>query len=236
VQTSALLERVPKGLSARIDEILVTALLATIRDWTCRAVMLVDLEGHGRNEIFSDVDISRTIGWFTALYPVLLQGATDATLGVLLEGVKQQLRAVPANQFGYGMARYFREDPEVVAMPSAPLLFNYLGDIDRILPYESWKPLLRDNGPERNPRAQGPHLIEIEGMVFEGQFHLRWAWDPDVFTGSTIERVTQWYRDNLLRLLQLSSESEMPRFQSSDFPAARIDQHSLDALVARIRS
>lgn len=115
-------------------------------------------------------------------------------------------------------------------------MFNYLGQIDRVLPDSSWKPLLHDNGPERSPGAEGAHLLEIEGMVFEGQLHLRWVWDLGIFTASTIERVAQWYKDNLLGLVQLSRGSEIQRFTSSDFPAARIDQKSLDALVARIRS
>ena len=77
--------------------------------------VLIDLEGHGREEIFADVDLSRTVGWFTSLFPVRLDaGALDLAgglggrpaLGRALKSIKEQLRAVPDNGLGYGLLRY----------------------------------------------------------------------------------------------------------------------------------
>jgi amino acid adenylation domain-containing protein len=71
-ETRALLQEVPQAYNTRINDVLLSALASGFRDWTGSPVLLVDLEGHGREEIFPDVDLSRTVGWLTSIYPVLL--------------------------------------------------------------------------------------------------------------------------------------------------------------------
>ncbi|WP_260851796.1 condensation domain-containing protein [Burkholderia contaminans] len=94
-QTLALLQDVPRAFNTQINEVLLTALLLAFGDWTGNASLVVDLEGHGREDVFDGVDTSRTIGWFTTHYPVCLN-AGDATVAVdALRHVKEQLRAVP---------------------------------------------------------------------------------------------------------------------------------------------
>ena len=100
--------------------------------------MLLDLEGHGREEVFGDVDLSRTVGWFTSLFPVRLDpGALDleeamaggAALGRALKSIKEQLRALPDNGLGYGLLRYLNpQTASQLAGFAAPQIgFNYLG-------------------------------------------------------------------------------------------------------------
>ena len=100
--------------------------------------MLLDLEGHGREEMFADLDLSRTVGWYTSLFPVRLDlGALDLeaalaggeALGRALKSIKEQLRALPNNGLGYGLLRYLnRETAPQLAGHAAPQIgFNYLG-------------------------------------------------------------------------------------------------------------
>src|SRR6516165_6575571 len=119
--TQALLTRVPAAFHCGIQHVLLTGLALAIAQWCRRrgrgggAGVVVDVEGHGREEVWSDIDLSRTVGWFTSLYPVRLDvGGVDveealgggAALGRALKRIKEQLRAVPGNGLGYGLLRY----------------------------------------------------------------------------------------------------------------------------------
>ena len=123
--TAALLTRVPAAFHGGINDVLLTGLALAVADWCrrrrrgasamARAAVLLDLEGHGREEMFADLDLSRTVGWFTSLFPVRLDlGALDleealaggAALGRALKSIKEQLRALPDNGLGYGLLRY----------------------------------------------------------------------------------------------------------------------------------
>ena len=145
--TGPLLGRVPAAFHGGINEVLLTGLAVAVADW-CREHgrgsgsgsngVLIDLEGHGREEVFADVELSRTVGWFTSLMPVRLDpGALDLAdamaggpaLGRALKLIKEQLRALPDNGLGYGLLRYLnRETAPQLAGHAAPQLgFNYLG-------------------------------------------------------------------------------------------------------------
>src|SRR5262249_47438782 len=100
-ETKALLEDVPSVYHTHINEVLLTALAQTLSAWTGSSRVLFDLEGHGREDLFLDVDVSRTVGWFTSLFPVYLDfGAVSTvpltgTLVDALNAVKENLRAIP---------------------------------------------------------------------------------------------------------------------------------------------
>ena len=112
-QTRALLQEVPAVYRTHINDVLLTALAQAYARWSGQGALLVDLEGHGREELFDDVDLSRTVGWFTTLYPVLLQVPPGSGPGQALQAVKEQLRAVPNRGIGYGLLRYLSGDEEL---------------------------------------------------------------------------------------------------------------------------
>ncbi|HEX2094108.1 MAG TPA: condensation domain-containing protein, partial [Longimicrobiaceae bacterium] len=140
-ETRALLQEAPRAYRAQADDVLLTALARTLAPWTGDGRLLVNLEGHGREDLFPGVDLSRTVGWFTTLYPVLLdvRGAEDE--GAALKRVKEQMRAVPGRGIGYGALRYLSADPEVrarlAALPEPEVHFEYLGQFDGVLAGDS---------------------------------------------------------------------------------------------------
>ncbi len=239
-QTRALLQDVPRAFHTQINEALLTALLLAFGDWTGNAALVVDLEGHGREDLFNGVDTSRTIGWFTAHYPVFLNAGNAIGAAAALRNVKEQLRAVPMRGLGYGIARYLGYDPGITAQleqqPPAPVRFNYLGQIDRQLTdHTGWQPLLDFQSPEHSPRARRSHLFEIDAMVFEDRLRLRWHYNRAACAPEVIEPLTQCYRRRLLSIIAASGDGQ-PGLSPSDFPAARISQAALDVLVARIKA
>src|SRR5688572_7909671 len=98
-ETQALLQEVPKAYHTQIQEVLATALVLAMREWTGADSLLVDVEGHGREEVVGGVDVSRTVGWFTSIYPVRLELA-GKEIGRALKSIKEQLRGVPERGIG----------------------------------------------------------------------------------------------------------------------------------------
>ncbi|MBW4592042.1 MAG: amino acid adenylation domain-containing protein [Brasilonema angustatum HA4187-MV1] len=121
-QTRALLQDVPSAYNTQINDVLLTALVQTFTRWTSSPSLLIDLEGHGREDLFEDVDLSRTVGWFTSIFPVLLKLENQNNLGEVLKSVKEQLRRIPNKGIGYGILRYLSidESDSVCVAPPMP--------------------------------------------------------------------------------------------------------------------
>src|SRR5262249_12293204 len=109
-ETQALLQQVPEAYRTQINDVLLTAVAQAFAEWTGARTLLVNLEGHGREEILENTDLSRTVGWFTTIFPVLLDLAGTSHPGEALKTIKEQLRRIPNRGIGYGLLRYLRED------------------------------------------------------------------------------------------------------------------------------
>ena len=120
-------------------------------------------KGHGREEGWSpNVDLTRTVGWFTSLYPVRLDpGLLDLeealsggpALGRALKTIKEQLRAVPGKGLGYGLLRYLNDETAAeLAGAAAPQLgFNYLGRFAAGSDGGDWAPANLDESADQEP-------------------------------------------------------------------------------------
>jgi amino acid adenylation domain-containing protein/non-ribosomal peptide synthase protein (TIGR01720 family) len=143
-QAAALINQVPAAFHCGVHEVLLAGLAAALPQWRARrggrraGGLLVDIEGHGREPLAADVDLSRTVGWFASAYPVRLDAGDADPAGIrsggpaaaeLVKTVKEQVRAVPADGLGYGLLRYLNPDtgPELAARPVPRVGFNYLG-------------------------------------------------------------------------------------------------------------
>ena len=112
-ETRLLLQEVPRAYRTQINDVLLAALAQALSEWTGEKRVLVDVEGHGREEIVEGCDLSRTVGWFTTIFPVLLEVNNSSGPGETLKSVKEQLRRVPNRGIGYGLLRYLRGDETV---------------------------------------------------------------------------------------------------------------------------
>src|SRR6185369_7173703 len=126
--TRALLQDVPAAYHTQINDALLTALAQAFAGWTREPRLLLDLEGHGREEV-DGADLSRTVGWLTAIYPVVLElERRDRPPGDALKSIKEQLRAVPRKGLGYGLLRYLGDEATaaaLAALPAPQVAFNY---------------------------------------------------------------------------------------------------------------
>src|SRR5262249_51209587 len=135
--TRELLREVPRAYRTQINDVLLMALCRVCGQWSKSRRILVDVEGHGREEMNGEVDLTRTVGWFTTIYPVLLEIDTERGIDEQLKDVKEQLRRVPNRGVGYGVLKYLSADEEVIEGLNedspAEISFNYLGQLDSVL-------------------------------------------------------------------------------------------------------
>lgn len=238
-ETNALLHDVPKAYNTQINDVLLTALVLAFSNWTSTTSLLVDVEGHGRETIAGDIDVSRTVGWFTSLFPVRFAIPAGAAAAETLKSVKEQLRRVPNRGFGYGLLRYLNADRQVAAqlmsLPQAEVSFNYLGKFERSEGNNSVIGAIREtNAPTRSPRQQLRYLLEINGSVREGQLRLSWLYSRNQYRSETIERLANDFIETLRLLIDHCVHLEDRGYTPSDFPEADLSQTELDDLIASL--
>ncbi len=227
--TQALLKEANTAYQTKIDELLLTALAQTLNAWSQHTKLLIDLEGHGREELVGNLDVSRTVGWFTSLFPVLLT-VENASLPV----IKEQLRAVPQKGMSYGWLRYLSGNDiaqQLAALPNAQVMFNYLGQFDSALSAHSpFIPLADSAGMNRDSTASRSHEFEIVSHIANGQCQLTWRYSGERYSQATIAALIHSYQQNLTALIAHCLQPEAGTYTPSDFPLAALTQSELDAL------
>jgi amino acid adenylation domain-containing protein/non-ribosomal peptide synthase protein (TIGR01720 family) len=239
-RTRELLHETSKAYRTQVQEVLLTALLSAANNWTGQSYLLLDLEGHGRENLFDEIDLTRTVGWFTSLYPVLLQSEGHSQPGDLLKAVKEQVRQVPNKGIGYGMLRYLCEDSKtqeaLAALPKADVIFNYLGQFDALY---SGTPLFQQAaeniGPLHSPLGMRTHLLEIYGGVENGCLVMRFVYSQNVHRQATIEKLASDFLEQLQALIKHCLAPDAGGHTPSDFKGARLSQGQLDKFLSRLQ-
>jgi amino acid adenylation domain-containing protein/non-ribosomal peptide synthase protein (TIGR01720 family) len=185
--TEALLRAAPAAYRTRVNDVLLSALAWALARWTGRDRVAVTLEGHGREDVM-DLDVSRTVGWFTTMFPVALT-VPDGDWRTIVRAVRKQLRSLPGNGFGYGALRYLGTLDPPGPLPS--LSFNYLGQFDSRAEEDGglFGATLPVIGADHDPRDHGEHLVEVVGDVTDGRLSFAWYFRTDHFDRATIDAV-----------------------------------------------
>ncbi|GEN09771.1 non-ribosomal peptide synthase domain TIGR01720/amino acid adenylation domain-containing protein/natural product biosynthesis luciferase-like monooxygenase domain-containing protein [Myxococcus fulvus] len=234
-QTKALLHDVPKAWHTQPQDPLLTALAQALSAWTERGIALVDVEGHGREEVLPGVDVSRTVGWFTRFFPALLDVREARGPGEALRGVKESLRAVPTQGMGWGLLRYVARDAALAELPRAEVGFNHLGQVDGLVGAEGPFTLAPESEGLRQRAASSrrPYLLDVTSVVREGRLEVTWTFSEAVHRRETVARVADDFVARLVALIQASSAPDAGGHSPSDFPLAKVKQSQLDKLAAR---
>ena len=243
-ETRALLQDAPGAYRTQIDELLLTALTLTLCEWMNCGSVLVDLEGHGREDIAGDLDVSRTVGWFSNVYPALLGVSGDFSLADTLKAVKEQLRAIPMKGMGYGLLRYLATDAEIksqwAALPKAQIIFNYLGQIDTVVAADApFAPIHaaagRTTGENCDPAGRRAHELAVIGSIEGGRLQLSWRYSRERYRKATIADLSGHYLRHLKALIAHCVLPDSGAYTPSDFPLMALTQTELDALALKPR-
>jgi non-ribosomal peptide synthase protein (TIGR01720 family) len=238
-ETWKLLHEALEAYHTEINDVLLAALALAYDGWAGARSLLVDIEGHGREEIVEGVDLSRTVGWFTTIFPVRLEIEGATSHGEVLRAVKQQLRQIPDRGIGFGLLRYLSKEPEIVKklrdLPRAQMNFNYLGQFDQALSESAlFKIATESTGLLRSPKEARPYLIEVNAIVVEGRLQLIWIYSENLHRRETVERFAQLFIDELRSLIENSGRAQEKAYTASDFPLASLDELELSKLFNKL--
>jgi amino acid adenylation domain-containing protein/non-ribosomal peptide synthase protein (TIGR01720 family) len=239
-ETRLLLQEATTAWRARINDVLLTALARAMAEWTGQSHVLVHLEGHGREELFPGVDLSRTVGWFTALVPVLLPVPEHGSLGDGLRAIRDTIRRLPDHGIGAGLLKWL--GPEEVsrklhAQPVPQVAFNYLGQLDGTATGSAlFTRALERSGPSASPEGTRLHLLEFNGSVLDGRLRFTLTYSARLHHESTARALGERFLLHLRALLAQRHSEDARRFSPGDFPLARLSQPALDALVRQAPS
>src|SRR5215213_4225019 len=239
-ETRVLLREVAEAYHTQINEVLLTGLVRAFNRWSGERLLLVDLEGHGREEeVVGGVDLSRTVGWFTTVYPQLLEAEAGESLATTLKRVKEQVRQIPRRGIGYGMLRHLHERAELReqmrAVRRAEVSFNYLGQFDQVVNAESILQGAEESaGPNRHELTKLTHLLEVHSSVGDGKLRIGLNYSEVTYKRTTIESLSALFVEALREIITHCKSSEEGSFIPSDFPDADLSQEGLDELLAEL--
>jgi non-ribosomal peptide synthase protein (TIGR01720 family) len=262
--TGPLLTTVPAAFHAEVNGVLLTALALAIAHWRREhgrgdhPAVLVEVEGHGREDILDGVDLSRTVGWFTSLFPVRIDpgpltweqlSAAGPGVGQAIKRVKQQLRELPDHGIGYGLLRYLNPHtgPQLAALPGPQIGFNYLGrfpapkttgapDTPRPASEPGWSP-----APEATALSGGTdpatpliHGLEVDALVHDHADgpHLvaTWSYAPRLWDESDVHDIAHHWFHALHALVEHASQPGAGGHTPTDFPLVSLTQTDIDHL------
>ena len=232
--TRQLLQEAPAAYRTQVNDLLLTALARVICRWTGQVDALIQLEGHGREELFAEIDLTRTVGWFTSLFSLRLTPAEG--IAASIKGIKEQLRAVPNKGIGFGALRYLGSAASQAALAGLPvprITFNYLGQFDGSFAMDEgalFVPAGERAGDDQSPDAPLANWLALNGRIYGGELRIDWSFSGERFETTSIQRLADAYRDELLALIAHCRVAEGQGLTPSDFPLARLDQARLDQL------
>ncbi|MGY0034995.1 condensation domain-containing protein [Pedobacter sp. NJ-S-72] len=218
--TGKLLHEVSSVYHTEINDLLLSALALTLADWNKTSKVSIGLEGHGREEITEEIDTSRTVGWFTTIYPVLLE--TGNEYGQLIKQVKETLRQIPDKGLGYGVLKYINQHQPLQANDPWDVQFNYLGQggagkLRGKLAHPKWETFgsaIGDQTPVSQP-------LSVLGIIQDDKLALYWSYSNKHFNSESVEEMAAAYLKNLESLINhCTAQQQTNHYTPADFGLA----------------
>ena len=234
-RTATLLQGRADASEVWIQQALLASLSQVLGEWTGRNEVRINVEGHGRQDISMGVDVSRTIGWFTSIYPLSLP-ASLSQLSETLTTVREQLKQVHDQGINYGLLRFFSPEAhwreKLRGRESAAVCFNYLGQFDHLWSgngvFRPLETLSLRNGED--PRA---YVLQLDASIISGQLRIDWEYSENLHRPQTIQRLADSFKHYLWELAELVDAEEDPALQ---FALVALDQRQLDQVLAELET
>ena len=240
-ETEALLQRAAPAFRASVEDLLLTALALTLvrhsggENGREGKTVLIDLDRHGREPFDSELDLSRTIGWFTSVAPYLLTVDPAQPLRTSLKCVKEQIRRVPERGLGYGIMRYLAPEGNAASLrdgPPSEIIFNYMGQLDPSFGPDSLFSMADEEiRSGRDPNWERPYELAVNADILAGRLRVVWDYGAQRWRRQTIESLAQDFQETLRRLIAACVAPGVGGYTPSDFPLAALGQEQLDTLL-----
>jgi non-ribosomal peptide synthase protein (TIGR01720 family) len=237
-KTRILTTDLPRIWHVPVHDALIAALAQALSAWTGNSLQLMDIEGHGREELDGEVNLSRTVGWFTAICPVLIDiGAPCKPIDRLVR-IHEQLSGLPElprRKLAFGLLRYLAEADcrqVMAALPRPEVIFNFMGQSRQDSSAASlWRPATRSSGPSRSPRQPRSHLIELNAEIIDGVLSAEFTYAADCHMPATITSLAARFHA-VLEALAVECRHAPRTYRPSDFPETGLSQAELDQALA----
>jgi non-ribosomal peptide synthase protein (TIGR01720 family) len=232
-ETTTLVNDLATTLHVTVHEVLLATAAQAYGAWSGQSELVVALEGHGREETLLDLDVARTVGWFTSVYPVRVPTRATST-AALVATIKERLRAVPNHGIGYGVLRDLAHAP-ALAGTNAAVSFNYLGQWDTVLPRETVFGFAAESaGTMCSARNHRTHVLDLTAAVGDRRLHLGCTYSRGLHDAATIDAFVDAWTSALRALVADLGHGSATIYAPSDFPLAGIGQDELAAAVAEL--
>ena len=228
------LQRVVKSIYAiDLKETMIIGLALAVKNQIGMNEMLFELEGHGREELTEEVDISRTVGWFTTMYPVYLElGSGEQEENI--KSLKEQILTIPNNGFDYGVHKYL--NLSLKDMELETVRFNFLGDFDGIIEMEKQKIANFEFGLTSDPYNKMTAIIDMTAIIINKKLKFTLAWRNDCFSKAQMNSFMNDFVQNIQFIYEVCCNKAHREFTPSDFNGADISQEDLDILLNETRN
>jgi non-ribosomal peptide synthase protein (TIGR01720 family) len=238
-ETRVLLQDVPQTYHTQVNDVLISALSRAFHRWCGDPHLLLDLEGHGREDIVADVDVTRTVGWFTTVFPILVRCVPGDAPDAALHDVKEQLRRIPARGIGYGLLRHLKRDDPVnralATLPPAQVSFNYMGQLDQALgDRKLFRFAKESSGPNQDPSELRSYVLDVSGRLVDGRLWVGWAYSQHLHHAGTIENLSALFLAELRALVECCRSRMAGQYTTADFPLANLKEATLSKLSALV--
>ncbi|PFZ35429.1 non-ribosomal peptide synthetase, partial [Bacillus wiedmannii] len=227
-ETEDLLKKSNRAYNTEINDLLITALGLTINEWTSEEHVIINLEGHGREILQGDIDINRTIGWFTAQYPLSLS-IKNGSIPDVLKRVKESLRRVPNKGVGYGLLKYMTP-VKPWNNPEPEISFNYLGQFDESVKEGIFEISSLSTGNNMSLEGKRINEIDINGMISNQKLRFTISYNSKRYRGSTMSEFAGRYKENLLDIIDHCKNKDTVEFTPSDYTDQRLTIEELESL------
>ncbi|MED1666477.1 non-ribosomal peptide synthetase [Brevibacillus laterosporus] len=218
-ETQQLVTEAHKAYQTEMNDLLLTALALALKEWTNKEQLLVSMEGHGREEILENVDISRTIGWFTSEYPVAIH-LTKTDISFAIKQVKETLRRVPNKGFGFGVLKYLAKETFEL---KPEISFNYLGQFtDK---EEGNSSLMGDLISRENTSELS---LDINGSIEADRLQMHFSYNASAYYPETIASLVQNFKSYLLEIISHCLTKDGVEHTPSDFDINDLTMEELD--------
>ncbi|MCZ4248856.1 amino acid adenylation domain-containing protein [Bacillus amyloliquefaciens] len=234
-ETSVLLQQVNRAYHTDTQDILLTAAALALRDWTGGGRLRIAMEGHGREPIMPDLDISRTVGWFTSMYPVLIDlNTAGSELGTAVKTVKDTLGRIPDKGIGYGILKYMTPpEQKTIRFGQAPeISFNYLGQFNDTEDQHTFSLSSLASGHDITTTWQREQMAEMSAMAAQNKLHFSLSYPPSRFRKETMEQLLQTLQQYLRDIMAHCTGKEESEKTVSDFSSKTLTSDDLDSIAS----
>ncbi|WP_343834693.1 amino acid adenylation domain-containing protein, partial [Bacillus horti] len=244
-KTQQLLKEVHTAFHTQIEDVLLTALGISLKKLTFQDQFLIFMEGHGRQEIAENLNVTRTVGWFTSLYPVALDmsaisiNSFEDTLPAQLMHIKEAQRSIPNKGIGYGLLKYLtgKVEGDFTELSSIPeISFNYLGEFDHDIPNDVFELSSASTGKEASSEIERVTGIEMIGSIKNGSLTFHFIYNHHLYSEAQISRLSMEFQQELIRVVDFCIHLDERFHTPSDFPLANVSMEELMTLSDQIQS